>query len=72
MWDTRDIEFNPANGRLYISGYHWGKPVNAGTYISGALISVDVAGAPERHGQHPRGADSAPARPEQRNLGRPA
>jgi protocatechuate 3,4-dioxygenase beta subunit len=44
--DTRDIEFNPANGRLYISGYHWGKPVNAGAYISGALINVDVAGAP--------------------------
>jgi hypothetical protein len=44
--DTRDIEFNPADGQLYISGYHWGKPVNAGTYISGALLSVDVTGAP--------------------------
>jgi protocatechuate 3,4-dioxygenase beta subunit len=44
--DTRDVEFNPANGQLYISGYHWGKPVNAGTYISGALIRVNVAGAP--------------------------
>jgi protocatechuate 3,4-dioxygenase beta subunit len=44
--DTRDVEFNPANNRLYISGYHWGKPVNAGTYTSGALLSVDVTGAP--------------------------
>ena len=44
--DTRDIEFNPANGRLYISGYQWGKPVNAGSYISGSLISVDITGAP--------------------------
>jgi hypothetical protein len=44
--DTRDIEFNPADGHLYISGYHWGKPVNQGTYISGALLRVDLAGAP--------------------------
>lgn len=44
--DTRDIEFNPADRQLYISGYNWGKPVNAGTYISGALLSVDVTGAP--------------------------
>ena len=44
--DTRDVEFNPANGRLYISGYQWGKPVNAGSYISGSLISVDITGAP--------------------------
>lgn len=44
--DTRDVEFNPADNKLYISGYHWGKPVNAGTYISGALLCVDVAGAP--------------------------
>ena len=44
--DTRDIEFNPANNRLYISGYHWRKPVNAGSFTSGALLSVDIAGAP--------------------------
>ncbi|WP_294231262.1 SdrD B-like domain-containing protein [Prosthecobacter sp.] len=44
--DTRDIEFNPADGHLYISGYHWGKPVNPGTYISGALLRVNVASAP--------------------------
>lgn len=44
--DTRDIEFNPANNHLYIAGYNWGKPLNAGTYISGSLLDVDIAGAP--------------------------
>jgi hypothetical protein len=44
--DTRDIEFNPSNNKLYIAGYSWGKPVNAGSYNSGALISVDITGAP--------------------------
>ncbi|MFZ2276727.1 MAG: SdrD B-like domain-containing protein [Prosthecobacter sp.] len=44
--DTRDIEFNPSNNKLYISGYSWGKPVNAGSFNSGALISVDITTAP--------------------------
>ncbi len=44
--DTRDLEFNPSNNKLYISGYSWGKPVNAGSYNTGALVSVDITGAP--------------------------
>ena len=44
--DTRDIEFNPTDRRLYIAGYAWGKPVNAGSYNTGALLSVDLATAP--------------------------
>jgi len=44
--DTRDIEFNPASNQLFITGYNWGKPVTAGTYLSGALIRVNVEGAP--------------------------
>ena len=44
--ETRDMEFNPADGKLYITGYTWGKPVVGGTFLSGAMVSVDVAGAP--------------------------
>ena len=44
--DTRDVEFDPSNNRLYIAGYHWGKPVIAGSYSSGSLLSVDITQAP--------------------------
>jgi hypothetical protein len=44
--DTRDVEFDPTNNHLYIVGYHWNKPVKAGTYSSGALLSVDITQAP--------------------------
>lgn len=44
--DTRDIEMNPGDGKLYIAGYHWSKPVSGGSYATGALVRVDTAGAP--------------------------
>ncbi|MEQ1748927.1 MAG: SdrD B-like domain-containing protein, partial [Prosthecobacter sp.] len=44
--DTRDIECNPADGLLYITGYNWAKPVIGGSYASGALVRVNPAGAP--------------------------
>ena len=46
LLDTRDVEYDPTNNHLYISGYHWNKPVKAGYYSSGALISVDISQAP--------------------------
>jgi len=42
--DTRDIEYNPKDDQLYVTGYHWGKPVVAGTYSSGAMLRVSLTG----------------------------
>ncbi len=44
--ETRDVEFNPADGKLYIAGFSWAKPVVGGTFLSGAVVVVDPAGAP--------------------------
>lgn len=44
--DTRDIEFNPNNSQIYITGYSWPKPVIGGTYTNGALLRLDPADAP--------------------------
>jgi len=44
--DTRDLEYNPQNNLLYISGYSWSKAVIGGTYNNGALLRLNPAGAP--------------------------
>lgn len=44
--EARDIEMNPGNGRLYVVGYNWSKPVIGGSYATGALVEVDPAAAP--------------------------
>ncbi|MEN3943514.1 putative Ig domain-containing protein [Prosthecobacter sp. SYSU 5D2] len=44
--EARDIEINPGNGRLYVAGYNWSKPVVGGSYATGALVEVDLADAP--------------------------
>jgi protocatechuate 3,4-dioxygenase beta subunit len=44
--DTRDIEFDPHSGQLFIIGYNWVKPIIGGTYASGALLRIDPVGAP--------------------------
>lgn len=44
--EARDIEMNPGNGKLYIAGYNWAKPVLGGTFATGAVVEVDPAGAP--------------------------
>ncbi|MCX6855869.1 MAG: putative Ig domain-containing protein, partial [Verrucomicrobia bacterium] len=42
--DTRDLEYNPKDDQLYVTGYNWGKPVIAGTYSSGAILRVSLTG----------------------------
>jgi protocatechuate 3,4-dioxygenase beta subunit len=44
--EARDIEMNPGNGRLYVVGYNWSKPVIGGSFATGALVEVDPATAP--------------------------
>lgn len=44
--EARDIEVNPATGKLYLAGYNWAKPTLGGTYATGAIVEVDPANAP--------------------------
>ncbi|MFN7564503.1 MAG: SdrD B-like domain-containing protein [Prosthecobacter sp.] len=45
--ETADLEYNPANNRIYISGFNWSKPVvGGGSFISGSLVRVDPTAAP--------------------------
>ncbi|TDU70794.1 putative Ig domain-containing protein [Prosthecobacter fusiformis] len=44
--EARDIEMNPGNGKLYIAGYNWSKPVVGGTNATGSVVEVDISTAP--------------------------
>jgi hypothetical protein len=44
--DARDLEVNPMDGLLYVTGYSWSRPITAGSFASSAIVTVNPAGAP--------------------------